>query len=114
MPARNDNEFEDSIERDGGVFVGRRVHIDPQDEDEGRELDLGEDRDPELWGEQGALIEEDVRNAVVLEGFDDAAAATVMDTLGDEVADPLQDSPNGVSATGSPFAPEHGGFPERD
>lgn len=76
---------------------------------------LGESRDPELWSEQRPLIEEDEDEGVKLAGLDEADADEVMLAMGDDAAEPLQESPNGTSATGasSPLEPDHGGFPER-
>lgn len=113
MTMLEDDEFQDSVERDGGVFVGRRAHIDDPDDDEGRDQIPDEDHDPELWAKQLPLIEEDVADGLRLADFPEEAIPRIIDAMGDDVAEPLQDSPNGTSATGSPFEPEHGGFPER-
>ena len=103
----------DSIERRGGAFVRASSRPQPPD-DEGRDIDLGEDADPELWGAQRPLIEEDVDEGLKLEGFDEDAIPHILNALGDDAAEPLQDFPNGTSATGSVNEPDHGGFPERE
>jgi hypothetical protein len=76
---------------------------------------LGEDRDPELWGQQRQLIREDEAEGLDLEGVSEERIGALLDAMGDDAAEVLQDSPNGTSATGadSPLDPEHGGFPER-
>lgn len=102
------------VERDRGVFIQGSTHADLPD-DEGRDIDLGEDRDPELWGKQLPLIEEDEDDGLKLEGFSEELIAEVMEAMGDDAADPLQDTPQGTSATGSVTGePDHGGFPERE
>lgn len=68
----------------------------------------------DLWRHQRALIEEDEGDGIKLAGFDEERIPSILDALGDEAAEPLPDAPNGVSATGSPFEPDHGGFPERE
>ena len=68
----------------------------------------------ELWGRQAALVEEDEAGGLNLRGFPDEEIPEILDAMGDDAADPLQDFPNGVSATGDWTAPEHGGFPERN
>lgn len=103
----------DAARRDGGAFIKESAHAVPPD-DEGRDIDLGEDRDPELWGAQRRLIEEDVDDGIKLEGFDEERIPAILDALGDDAADVLQDFPGGTSATGSVNTPDHGGFPERD
>ncbi len=77
------------------------------------ETELGGPDSRELWQLQKALIQEDEKDGIKLEGLSDEEAERVMEALGDEAADPLPDNPEGTSATGSPFGPEHGGFPER-
>jgi hypothetical protein len=67
----------------------------------------------ELWGQQAALLEEDTAGALKLDGFPEEEIPEILNAMGDDAADPLQDFPNGVSATGDWTAPEHGGFPER-
>lgn len=101
------------VERDHGVFIEGSGHADLPD-DEGRDIDLGQESDPELWGKQLPLIEEDVDDGLKVDDFSDELIAEVLEAMGDDAADPLQDSPNGTSATGSVDTPEHGGFPERD
>lgn len=103
----------DAVKRDGGVFVQAETRDTPPD-DEGRDIDLGEDLDPQLWGVQRALIEEDVEEGIKLDGFDEDAIPHILDAMGDDAAESLQDAPGGTSATGSVSAPDHGGFPERD
>ena len=67
----------------------------------------------ELWRAQQALIDEDDKSGIRLEGFPEDAVPAVLNALGDDAAETLPDSPNGTSATGDWAAPEHGGFPER-
>lgn len=74
---------------------------------------VGAADEADLWRRQKHLIQEDEDDGIKLEGFTDDEAAQVLEAIGEDAADPLQGSPNGVSATGSPFEPEHGGFPER-
>jgi hypothetical protein len=76
--------------------------------------DAGKADEAELWGEQKALIEEDEKAGLKLEGFEEDEIPSILEAMGDDAADPLQDFPNGTSATGVWSAPEHGGFPERD
>ena len=76
--------------------------------------DLGKTDESELWREQKSLIEEDEKEGVKLDGFPEEEIPSILDALGDDAADPLQDFPNGTSATGVWTTPEHGGFPERD
>jgi hypothetical protein len=103
----------DPVESAGGVLrQGSALPVPP--DDEGRDIDLGEDLDPELWGVQRALIEEDLKGGIKLEGFDEDVIPRILNALGDDAADPLQDFPGGTSATGSVNTPDHGGFPERD
>lgn len=104
-------DFDDVVDRDNGVFIARSREHALEDDDEGRDLYLGEDEDPDLWQAQRPLLEEDEREGIDLTGFDEQEARRVMEALGDEVADPYPDAPEGVSATGSPFTPDHGGFP---
>lgn len=74
---------------------------------------LGAEDEADLWRKQKHLIQEDDKEGLKLDGFSDDEAKDVLDALGDDAAEAYQDSPNGVSATGMPFEPEHGGFPER-
>lgn len=76
---------------------------------------LGEDRDPELWGQQRVLMDEDEAAGLELQGVPEERIGAVLEAMGDDAAEALQDSPGGTSATGadSPLDPEHGGFPER-
>lgn len=66
--------------------------------------DSGLADEAELWSAQRALVEEDERSGVRLEGFDDAEAGAVLGAMGDEVAESLPDAPEGKSATGSETA----------
>lgn len=101
------------VERDRGVFIEGSKHADLPD-DEGRDIDMGQDADPELWGKQLPLVEEDEDDGLKLAGFSEERIPRILEAMGDDAADPLQDSPGGTSATGSTNEPEHGGFPERD
>lgn len=102
------------VERDRGVLLEGDKHADVS-EDDGRDIDLGEDSDPELWGKQIPLIEEDEDDGLKLEGFAEDRIPDILDAMGDEAQDPLDDGfPNGTSATGSVGGPDHGGFPERE
>jgi hypothetical protein len=76
--------------------------------------DVGTADEKELWGEQKALLEEDEKEALKLDGFPEEEIPLILEAMGDDAADPLQDFPSGTSATGDWNAPEHGGFPERD
>lgn len=120
-----DKDYDDSVERDRGALVGKHDHehqgtddtnFDLKQDDEDQDANLGEARDPELWSKQVPLIEEDVDDGLKLDDFSDEDIPRIIDAMGDETADQLPESPNGVSATGSasPLTPEHGGFPERE
>jgi len=74
--------------------------------------DTGSEDEKELWDEQAGLLEEDAAG-LNLRGFPDEEIPVILDAMGDDAADPLQDFPNGTSATGDWSAPEHGGFPPR-
>jgi len=76
--------------------------------------DIGTADENELWSEQGTLVEEDEVGGLKLDIFPEEAIPEILDAMGDDAAEPLQDFPNGTSATGDWSAPEHGGFPERD
>lgn len=67
----------------------------------------------QLWDEQSALVDEDEAEGLKLTGFPDEEIPEILEAMGDDAADPLQDFPNGTSATGTWTQPEHGGFPER-
>jgi hypothetical protein len=67
----------------------------------------------ELWRRQRALIEEDEKTGLRLEGFPVEEIPEILDAMGDDAVDPLDDSPNGTSATGLWGTPDHGGFPPR-
>jgi len=101
------------VERDHGVLIEGSKHADLVD-DEGRDIDMGQNSDPELWSKQLPLIEEDEDDGIKLAGFREELIPEIMDAMGDDAADPLQDAPDGTSATGSTNRPDHGGFPERD
>lgn len=103
----------DPVERDRGVLIHGHAHEHGRD-DEGRDFDLGQDADPELWSKQLPLVEEDEDDGLKLKGFTEEQATHVLEAMGDDAADPLQDFPGGTSATGSVDGPDHGGFPERD
>jgi hypothetical protein len=75
--------------------------------------EIGSADEGELWGHQSALVEEDEIGGLKLKGFPENEIPEILDAMGDDAADPIQDFPNGVSATGDWSAPEHGGFPER-
>lgn len=108
-----DRRIGEPVTREGGVFAEGLVRDEPAD-DYDQELDFGEEKDPELWAAQRPLIEEDEDDGLKLEGFDEAVIPRILDAMGDDAAEPLPGSPGGTSATGSVYAPEHGGFPERD
>jgi hypothetical protein len=76
--------------------------------------DLGSTDEKELWAEQQTLVEEDDIGGLKLKGFPEEEIPEILDAMGDDAADPLQDFPNGTSATGDWSAPEHGGFPVRE
>jgi len=101
------------VERDHGVLIEGSKHADFPD-DEGRDIDFGQDADPELWGKQVPLIEEDEDDGLKLAGFPEDVIPGILDAMGDDAAEILPDSPNGTSATGSIDEPDHGGFPERE
>ena len=75
--------------------------------------DVGKADEGELWDKQAALVEEDEIGGLNLKGFREDEIPVILEAMGDDAADPLQDYPNGHSATGDWTAPEHGGFPER-
>lgn len=111
-----DDEYEDATERDGGVFIGHEMRRDDDtvtSDGSTDEIDLGEYRDPDLWGKQIPLIQEDEDDGLKLNGFPEEDIPRILDAMGDEAADAWQESPNGDSATGDSNTPEHGGFPER-
>ena len=76
--------------------------------------DVGNADESELWGEQKSLVEEDEVAGLKLGGFPEEEIPDILEAMGDDAADPLQDYPNGTSATGVWTAPDHGGFPERN
>jgi len=91
----------------------KRVGGRSRDESETAE-DVGAVDENELWADQQKLLQEDEKEALRLEGFPEEEIPEILEAMGDDAADPLQDFPNGTSATGSWSQPEHGGFPERD
>lgn len=114
-----DDEYEDATERDGAVFIGHEMDLDderpdPHDDLDQDAIDLGENRDPDLWGEQIPLIQEDEDDGLKLRGFPEEDIPRILEAMGDDSADAWQESPNGDSATGDATTPEHGGFPERE
>lgn len=112
-----DDEYEDATEREGGVFIGHEMDLDDEKaspNDHFDDIDLGENRDPDLWEKQIPLIQEDEDDGIKLRDFPEEDIPRILDAMGDEVADRWQEAPNGNSATGdSTTAPDHGGFPER-
>jgi hypothetical protein len=76
--------------------------------------DVGQADESELWGEQKVLLDEDEVAGLKLRGFPEEEIPDILEAMGDDAAEPLQDFPNGTSATGDWSAPEHGGFPERE
>ena len=76
--------------------------------------DIGTSDEKELWAAQQQLVEEDDIGGLKLRGFPEEEIPEILGAMGDDAADPLQDFPNGTSATGDWSAPEHGGFPERE
>jgi len=71
-------------------LAGREVREADEAED-----DLGTRDAADLWRHQKPLVEEDERAGVKLEGFPEEEVPKIMDALGDDAADPLQDFPNG-------------------
>ena len=67
----------------------------------------------ELWQHQKVLIDEDEQEGLKLESFPAEDIPDILAAMGDDAADPLDDSPNGTSATGFWGGPDHGGFPPR-
>lgn len=80
---------------------------------EEREQELGRRDERELWARQKALIEEDEKSGLRLDGFSDEEAQRVAAAMGDDAAEAMPDYPGGTSATGNGNEPDHGGFPER-
>jgi hypothetical protein len=101
------------VERDHGVLIQGSTHADLFDDD-GYDVDLNPGAEPDLWGEQSALIEEDEVGGLNLEGFSDDEIPKVLEAMIDEGAEVLPASPGGTSATGAIGEADHGGFPERD
>jgi hypothetical protein len=104
VPAASDRH----IVPDGAVKPAAEV-LEPADAVEAE----GTEEEKELWSAQMALLEEDVAGGLNLRGFPEEEIPEILGAMGDDAADPLQDFPNGTSATGDWTAPEHGGFPER-
>ena len=100
-------------ERDHGALIEGHKHEHGRD-DEGRDFDLGQDRDPDLWGKQLPLIEEDEDDGLKLAGFAEDDIPRILEAMGDDAAEVLSDRPDGLSATGAGGEPEHGGFPDRE
>ena len=73
-------------------------------EDEIAREDAGLVDGDELWSAQRALVEEDERSGLRLEGLDDERVGAVLDAMGDDAAETLPDAPEGKSATGSDTA----------
>jgi hypothetical protein len=96
------------------VLEGATKSSGKSEESEKAAEEIGKTDEGELWGQQVALVEEDEIGGLNLNGFPDEEIPEILDAMGDDAADPLQDFPNGVSATGEWSAPEHGGFPERE
>jgi hypothetical protein len=101
------------VERDHGVLIEGSKHADLFDDD-GYEVDLNPGAEPDLWGKQFALIEEDEEDGLKLEGFAEDEIPEILEAMGDDGAEVLPDSPGGTSATGAVGEPEFGGFPERE
>lgn len=77
------------------------------------EVPLGGPPEGELWRRQKPLIEEDEKEGLKLEGFPVEEIPEILEAMGDDAGDPLDDAPNGTSATGLWGTPDHGGFPPR-
>jgi len=75
---------------------------------------LGGAAEAELWRRQRTLIEEDEKEGLKLEGFPAEEIPDILEAMGDDAGDPLDEAPNGTSATGLWGTPDHGGFPQRD
>lgn len=101
------------VERDHGVLIEGSKHADLFGDDD-YEVDLNPGSEPDLWGKQSALIEEDEEDGLKLEGFAEDQIPSILDAMGDDSAEVLPDSPGGTSATGAPGEPDFGGFPERE
>jgi hypothetical protein len=105
VPAAADHH----IVADGATKAGAAA-VDPVEAAE----DETSPEEKELWAAQIALLEEDESGGLNLRGFPEEEIPEILGAMGDDAADPLQDFPNGTSATGDWAAPEHGGFPERN
>jgi hypothetical protein len=101
------------VERDEGVLIEGSKHADLFDDDD-LEVDLNPGAEPDLWGKQSALIEEDEDDSLKLEGFAEEEIPSILEAMGDDGSEVLPDSPGGTSATGADGEPEFGGFPQRE
>lgn len=63
--------------------------------------DLGLADEDELLLAQQALVQEDERTGLVMDGVSEERMSAVLGAMGDDAADPLPDAPGGTSATGS-------------
>lgn len=100
------------VEREEGVLIEGSKHADLFGDDD-FEIDLNPGAEPDLWGKQFALIEEDEEDGLKLEDFSEDEIPQILAAMGDDSAEVVPDSPGGTSATGADGEPEHGGFPER-
>ena len=73
-------------------------------EDEIAREDAGIADEDELWSAQRALVEEDERSGLRLEGLGEDRVQAVLDAMGDDASEALPDAPEGKSATGSDTA----------
>lgn len=110
--AREPKHEGEPVEREEGVLIQGSAHADLFGDDD-YEVDLNPGAEPDLWGKQSALIEEDERDGLRLDGFSEDEIASILEAMGDDGAEVLPDSPGGTSATGAVGEPEYGGFPER-
>lgn len=106
--------LESPVAADTHVVIEGATHPGGESEESTKAAEeIGATDEAELWGKQIALVEEDEIGGLNLKGFPEEEIPEILNAMGDDAADPLQDFPNGVSATGDWTAPEHGGFPER-
>ena len=75
---------------------------------------IGGSPQDELWRLQTTLIDEDEKAGLKLDGIPPEIIPEILEAMGDDAGDPLDDAPNGTSATGLWGTPDHGGFPQRD
>jgi len=101
------------VERDHGVLIEGSKHADLFDDD-GYEVDLNPGSEPDLWEKQSALVEEDEKAGLKLEGFSDEEIPRILQAMGEDAEEVVPDAPGGTSATGAIRESDHGGFPERD